>query len=73
VTLTVATAIIGVQNNFILKAGNAAVGGGIPAQTFLTSFDESFAETPEPSTFALFGVALAGVAALRVRRREQSR
>ncbi len=56
---------IGVANNFILKG--TGTGTGI---TYLTSFEESF-DSPEPSTFLLFGMALAGIAAIRFSRRRQ--
>ena len=61
---------IGIQNNFVLTSGNAS---GTAGNTFLTSFDETFEITPEPSTFALLGASLAGLAALRARRRKQAR
>ncbi len=60
---------IGIQNTFILKPGAALLTAG---DTYLTSFDESFSETPEPSTFVLLGSALAGIAALRFRKRKQA-
>lgn len=60
---------IGIQNSFILKPGAAL---GTEGSTYLTSFDESFSETPEPSTFVLLGSALAGIAALRFRKRKQA-
>jgi hypothetical protein len=56
---------IGVENTFTLAPGTTA-------NTFLTSFDESFAESPEPSTFVLFGVALAGLSAIGLRKRKHS-
>jgi hypothetical protein len=54
---------VGVANNFILLG--TGTGTGI---TYLTSFEESL-DAPEPSTFALFGSALVGLAALRFRKR----
>lgn len=60
---------IGVRNDFQLNG--SPIGGQGP--TFLTAFDESFGEdTPEPATFALLGSALAGLAALRLRKRTLS-
>jgi PEP-CTERM motif len=56
---------IGVANNFILTGTGS--GAGI---TYLTSFEESF-DSPEPSTFLLFGMALAGIAAFRFYKRKQ--
>lgn len=57
---------LGVANNFILTGTGTAAG-----ITYITSFEEDF-DTPEPSTFALFGSALAGLAALRLRKLKQS-
>jgi hypothetical protein len=48
----------------VLAGGTGPFGGG--GTTFLTAFDESFG-TPEPSTFGLFGAALAGLGLLRYR------
>ena len=44
---------------------------GTEARTeFLDSFDNTFSESPEPSTFVLFGSALAGLGFLRARGRK---
>lgn len=67
IALTIPSLVIGIQNSFTLSPGTSASGN-----TYLTSFDETFGETPEPSTFVLFGSALAGIAALRARKRKQS-
>ena len=67
VVLTGGFTTIGVANNFILTG--TGTGAGI---TYLTSFDESF-DAPEPSTFLLFGSALAVIAAcLFCKRKQQS-
>jgi hypothetical protein len=57
---------VGVANNFLLRG--TGTGAGV---TFLTSFDESF-DSPEPSTFALLGSALAGLVAFRLRKYKQA-
>jgi hypothetical protein len=68
VTLTTPETTFGILNNFTLKGGTTAGNNGA---TFVTSFEETFADSPEPSTFLLMGSALAGIAALQFRKRKQ--
>jgi hypothetical protein len=68
VQLTMATANVGVLNNIVLAGGTGVLAGA----TYLTAFDDEFEVSPEPSTFILLGSALAGLAALRLRKRSQS-
>ncbi|HTB14906.1 MAG TPA: PEP-CTERM sorting domain-containing protein [Bryobacteraceae bacterium] len=60
--LTTAEANVGVLNNIVIN-GATRFGG----TTWVTAYEDEFA-TPEPSTFALLGAALAGLAALRFRK-----
>jgi len=56
-------------------AVHLSTGGGSNTTDTLTSFTNDFTDgeiTPEPSTFILMGSALAGVAALRFRKRNQA-
>jgi hypothetical protein len=57
---------LAVTEVFVLTCG---IGSTCAAQDGFTTFDDTFNEAPEPSTFALLGTALALVAWLRHRRR----
>jgi hypothetical protein len=61
-----ATTVVAVSDVVTIKT---AVGA---QSIFIDSFDNEFAENPEPSTFILMGSALVGVAALRFRKRRQA-
>jgi hypothetical protein len=66
--LTTAEANVGVLSNIVING--ATHDGGT---TWVTAFEDDFASTPEPSTFALFSAALAGLAALRFRKTSNRR
>lgn len=64
VALSTTYTTIGIENSFTLTNGSGYQGG----TTWLTSFDEDFAESPEPGSFLLLGAGLAGLAFVRLRK-----
>jgi hypothetical protein len=69
ITVLFATNVVtlNVSDNYVLDVHSTTT-------TSLTDFADTFGEeelAPEPSTFILFGSALVGIVALRIRKRKQ--